>query len=85
MSEIDRLAHICSGWCNHPDVPTVIVTLAYLDKLRAAGVTLAPTPPDATLREAAQAVVKGWETNGWAADLDGDVAALRAALEADHE
>ena len=35
------------------------------------------------LREAARAVVKGWETNGWAADLDGDVAALRAALDAD--
>ena len=36
------LAHICSGWCNHPDVPTVVVTLAYLDTLRA-DLTIADT------------------------------------------
>ena len=81
------LAHICSGWCNHPDVPTVVVTLAYLDTLRA-DLTIADTTAAnlhdeirkrdeaiATLRADVAATIDRW------AEALSEIATLRAALD----
>jgi len=81
------LAHICSGWCNHPDVPTVVVTLAYLDTLRA-DLTIADTTAAnlhdeirkrdeaiATLRADVAATIDRW------AEALSEIATFRAALD----
>jgi hypothetical protein len=61
------------------DALVAAVNASYLTTPSREALAATPAPLD-VLREAAQAVIRGWDTNGWAAALDDDINALRAAL-----